>query len=553
MSTHANTDLYAPGKGSGMTKTAIPAQKQSAAAHIQGRLLRILAGAVTRREFISELSDLLKPHFCFDRLCINIYDRQDGMLSYFTIAQGTVMRMQSPLRPAETTTTVAGHVIATQRPVVIPDVSKYFAGTEIHPMEEAGLKATVALPLFLGNEIIGTLHCSFTEAPDDLQQIALFLQEIATAVAPCLGAIFSLEFKRSSPQVPLLASLDQDEAIIHKSRAMKNVIRNVEAIAKYTIPVLLTGETGTGKSMLAQYIHQRSPRKDAHFVKVNCPALSPSLFESELFGHSKGAFTGAYAKRIGRLELAHQGTLFLDEIGDLSLKMQSKLLQVLEDSRFERVGESVSLAVDIRLISATNALVGRSPAANKIRPDLYHRIAAHLIEIPPLRVRKEDIPLYVKAFTTQTSADLGLPVESFDKKHLKILMDYDWPGNLRELRNIVSQMMIFKAVHKEIAAHEVLAMLKPAAGEEKEGRPEHGAKEKRPENTVPPAVAEKPDGRANATGALPSLAELEKRYILDVLESTRWQVSGQKGAAAIVGIPRSTLLHKMKKLGISGR
>ena len=505
-------------------------------------LVECLAGKVSRKVFFSELARLLQRYFHFDRLCINLYDDNDGMLSFFTNVHGVIISTLSPVRPAEKSNTVAGYVIASRRAVVITDFAKYFPLPNSHPFEEAGLKSTIAIPLFLGNEIIGTFHCSFADTPANIQEIFHLLAPLCKIICPCLGAILSVEQKTVLPQ---LSSVDHiGDTFPHKSPVMKELIREANAVAGYDIPIMLLGETGTGKSMLAQYIHQHSRRSDAHFVKVNCPALSPSLFESELFGHSKGAFTGAFAKRIGRFELAHKGTLFLDEIGDLSLEMQSKLLQVIEDSCFERVGESSSLAVDIRLISATNALVEQFIASQAIRSDLFHRLSAYVINIPPLRERKEEIPMYVKIFALEMKSKLGLLDITLDKRYVRLLMDYDWPGNLRELKNIINRLLLMRQMGKPLTSSSISDMFAARLRDVK----------KIPALADDSLVRMSPPGlHMKESGTPLSLEQVERNHILSTLKKTKWVVSGSKGAAAVLGISRSQLLSRMKRLGIQHR
>ncbi|MDR2745620.1 MAG: sigma 54-interacting transcriptional regulator, partial [Desulfovibrio sp.] len=321
------------------------------------KLMRKLVARAGRKAFFSALSGLIQEYFTFDRLCINLYDQHSEMLTYFTAAEGTVVSTLSPVRPADPSGTVAGHVIATCKPVIITDFARYFSESSVHPIAEAGLTVTMAFPLILDNEIIATLHCSFAKKPQNIYEITAFFLEIAPTVAICLGAVLSLEqtetaASRIQPRPGLEAA--EGEKIVCYSKAMRKVMRRLDAVAELDVPLLLLGETGTGKSLFAQEIHRRSPRKERPFVRVNCPGLVPTLLESELFGHARGAFTGALAKRTGRFELADGGSLFLDEIAELAPEMQSKLLQVLEDGRFERVGESVSLRADTRVIAATN-------------------------------------------------------------------------------------------------------------------------------------------------------------------------------------------------------
>ncbi len=514
----------------------------SRAAEIGGKLMAALTVQASRKVFFSTLSQLLQEQFHFDRLCINLYDQQGEMLMYFTAAEGTVVSTVSPVRPAEASTTVAGHVIATRKPVIITDFAQYFSESPSHPIAEAGLTATMAFPLVLDNDIIATLHCSFIEQPEDIYSIVSFLLELSPVVATCLGAILSLEQVKYNEMrlhaQPFFLPPGQNETIICHSNAMREIMRKIDMAAKLNIPVLLLGETGTGKSLFAQEIHHRSPRKSAHFVKVNCPALPQTLFESELFGHAKGAFTGAAGRRVGRFELAHGGTLFLDEVAELSSEMQSKLLQVLEDSSFERVGESVSLPVDVRIIAATNARFG-TPRGG-LRADLLHRLAFYTIELPPLRERREDIPPLASLLSLQTGKRLNLPSITFTASLIAPLREYDWPGNIRELRNIISKLLVHNCMHKQVTVGLVEKLLQESRGLSDMSGAASAETPPVPGGGLP----------RKKTSAPQSLEEVERRHIIEALEHTGGIIAGPTGAAALLGLPRTTLQHKMRRLGI---
>jgi transcriptional regulator with GAF, ATPase, and Fis domain len=312
---------------------------------------------------------------------------------------------------------------------------------------------------------------------------------------------------------------------------MRRFMARVHAVAVLDIPVLILGETGTGKSRLAHYIHCRSQRRKMQFVKVNCPAMASTLFESELFGHAKGAFTGAATKRVGRFELAHQGTLFLDEIAELNQEMQSKLLHVLDDSCFERVGESVSLSVDARLIAATNVRMREAVTEGKVRSDFYYRLSSCTLEIPPLRDRVEDIPALSSFFVTQLSSKYSLPLIQLSQDLLHRLQTHCWPGNVRELRNVISALLIRKSISGTLSREDVDEALRTDAVAYPEAS---SVAIQAPQN--PPSTC--------------SLEEVERQHIVQALARTQGVISGPKGAAKMLGLSRSTLQRRMAKLGI---
>jgi transcriptional regulator with GAF, ATPase, and Fis domain len=310
--------------------------------------------------------------------------------------------------------------------------------------------------------------------------------------------------------------LDHDfEEIITRSEALKQVLRKVEQVAATDSTVLVLGETGTGKELLARAVHKISPRRDRPLVKVNCAALPLGLVESELFGHEKGAFTGALARRIGRFELADGGTIFLDEIGDLPLELQVKLLRVLQEGEFERLGSPRTIRVDVRVIAATNRDLRDAMANGEFRQDLYYRLSAFPILLPPLRERREDIALLVQHFVQRYAARTGIEIRSVSPRVMEALAAYPWPGNVRELEHVVERGIITT------------------------GGPNLEPGDWLPRMEAPAPVAEQA-----------SLEELERQHIIKVLESTGWRVSGERGAATILGLKRTTLEARMRKLGI---
>ena len=300
--------------------------------------------------------------------------------------------------------------------------------------------------------------------------------------------------------------------IVGQSAVMRKVLAQAEQVARTGSMVLLLGETGTGKELLARSIHGMSSRKDRPLVTVNCASLPPTLIESELFGREKGAYTGALTRMVGRFEMADGSTLFLDEIGELSLDLQSKLLRVLEEGKFERLGSTNTLHVDVRVIAATNRDLPREVKEGRFRKDLYYRLNVFPIMIPPLRERPEDIPLLVSAFVREFQKRMGKEIESIPRKSIDALQSYPWPGNVRELRNVIERAMI-------VSSGKTLAVQVPKL-------------------------------TPSETEDTPSLEDTERRHIVSVLERTGWRVAGKSGAAKILGLNKSTLFSKMKKLGI---
>ena len=315
------------------------------------------------------------------------------------------------------------------------------------------------------------------------------------------------------------------EGIVVKSPALHTVLKEVEVVAPTESTVLIHGETGTGKELVARALHNLSPRRSGSFVKLNCAAIPTGLLESELFGHEKGAFTGAIAQRIGRFELANRGTVFLDEIGEIPLELQPKLLRVLQEREFERLGSARTLRSDARLIAATNRDLGAMVEQQKFRSDLFYRLHVFPIRVPPLRERCEDIPLLVRHFALQFARRMHKRIESISSATMSILSDYHWPGNIRELQNVIERAVI-------LSSGPVLRIA--VADLETNGAPGAG------QNTVP-----------NHGQLQRVLEETERKQVLAALEESGWVVAGPKGAAARLGMKRSTLQARMQKLGIA--
>jgi formate hydrogenlyase transcriptional activator len=306
------------------------------------------------------------------------------------------------------------------------------------------------------------------------------------------------------------------EEIVGRSSALRSVLQEIETVAPTDSTVLIYGETGTGKELIARAIHNLSARGRSSFVKLNCAAIPTGLLESEMFGHEKGAFTGAVAQRIGRFELASRGTVFLDEIGEIPLELQPKLLRVLQEREFERLGSSRTLRTDARLIAATNRDLGSMVEEQKFRADLFYRLNVFPVNVPALRERQDDIPLLVRHFVQQFARRMNKAVDTVPTETMNALVRYHWPGNIRELQNLVERAVILST----------------------------GPILKVPLNDLqaPPAPA--------AARRIPTLQEAERRHILEALDASNWVISGPNGAAASLGLKRSTLQARMDKLGI---
>ena len=304
--------------------------------------------------------------------------------------------------------------------------------------------------------------------------------------------------------------------IIGESSALRQVLRLVEMVAASDSTVLLLGETGTGKELIARAIHQRSQRRRQAFVTLNCAVIPSSLFESELFGHERGAFTGANMQRAGRIELADRGTLFLDEVGDMPVELQPKLLRTLQEHTYERLGSARTKSVDVRLVAATNCDLEQMMEDKKFRRDLYYRLNVFPIRIPPLRERREDIPLLVQHFTQKYARRIGRQIDTIPESTVQKLQHWSWPGNVRELENLIERSVI-------LTYNSVLAV----------------------------TLSEKMNGAIDASSVVSDFEEQQR--ILRTLQETKGRISGPNGAALRLGVKRSTLLDRMKKFGINPR
>lgn len=327
---------------------------------------------------------------------------------------------------------------------------------------------------------------------------------------------------RKQNQLPTQSNGFGEEIIGHSS-TLRAVLREVQIVAPTNATVLILGETGTGKELIARAVHNLSPRRDCALSKINCAAIPAGLLESELFGYERGAFTGAVARKAGRFELAHQGTLFLDEIGDLPLELQPKLLRVLQEKEFERLGGTQTQQVNVRVVAATSGNLSQMVADRLFRSDLYYRLSVFPVRLPPLRDRSEDIPMLVSHFVNKFACQMNKQIETVPPEVMDYLSHYHWPGNVRQLENFIERSVI-------LSSGKVLHA--PSADLE----PPHRR----------PVASPTGGSTSNAT-----LEEFEREHILLTLSETHWVVGGLRGAAARLGLKRTTLIGKMEKLGIT--
>jgi formate hydrogenlyase transcriptional activator len=475
------------------------------------------------RELFAALSSTLRRLFDCEFASLALYDSQTDRMRIhaldFPNGKGWIREEMS--MPVDSTP--SGKAFRQRRPLLLDraELERF----DLKAIEAEGLQAVLCLPLIGRNQPLGSLNfASLRESAfsqEDVDILSRVAEEIAIAVENAL-AYQNIERQKDRLAEEKLYLEDEIRAehgldeIVGESLAWRRVIEQIRQVAPTESTVLLLGETGTGKEPLARLIHQMSGRRARTFVKLNCSAIPAGLLESELFGHEKGAFTGAIARRVGRFELADQGTLFLDEIGDVPLDLQPKLLRVLQEREFERLGANQTLRVNVRLIAATNRDLASLVSAGQFRADLFYRVNIFPIRVPPLRERVNDIPLLARYFTQKHAARADKQIERIPREAIEAMKRYPWPGNVRELENLIERAVILS-----------------------------------PDRTLLIPVAELHDHRARpASVPASALEDVERDHILRILSETRWRISGPAGAAARLGMKRTTLQSRMRKLGI---
>jgi formate hydrogenlyase transcriptional activator len=422
--------------------------------------------------------------------------------------------------------TEVGTVFKTGKPFVARTQADITSEQIISAVRAEGFKSGCALPLISRNRTLGVLglgsRVENSFSPEDVDFLMRAAGQVAIAIENALAFCEIAKLKDQLAQEKLyleeeIRSEADFEGIVGQSSALRQVLQLVETVATSDSTVLLLGETGTGKELIARATHDRSRRKDRTFVKLNCAAIPTGLLESELFGHERGAFTGAVTQKIGRLELADQGTLFLDEVGDIPLELQPKLLRVLQEGEFERLGSTRTKKVDIRLVAATNRDLDQMIEEKQFRSDLYYRLNVFPIRVPPLRERPEDIPLLVRYFSQKYARRMEKRIESIPAAAMRKLGRWHWPGNVRELENLVERAVILTR-----------------------------------SSTLAISVPELANGVASFAPVKAGNVEEQDR-IVRILKETKGHVGGPNGAAARMGLKRTTLLTRMKKMGIDPR
>jgi formate hydrogenlyase transcriptional activator len=492
---------------------------------------------LTQNALFHAITTALRPVIPFDRMTIFLYDEQKNVLR-MVVAESTIPSDHFvPGFELALDQSHAGVSFTNQRPFFNPDLAR----TRTYPGEEVlyreGFRSLVVVPLIVRGKSIGTLNLGSERPMQYNQPEAELLQEVANQVA------LAIENMREYEEIGRLkARLEREnvylreeilgehnfEEIVGSSPQLNTVLQMIDRVAPTDTTVLVLGETGTGKELVARAVHNRSSRRSHPLVKVNCGAISAGLIESELFGHVKGAFTGALERRIGRFELADRGTIFLDEVGELPLDMQVKLLRVLQEQEFEPVGSSRTVKVDVRVIAATNRMLEQEVAAGRFRADLFYRLNVLPIRVPSLRERRTDIPQLVMFFVQRHAKRIGRTVEGVSRESMERLIAYPWPGNVRELENVVERALVLSGGGVLDIGSDQLPTVPGSAG----------------------SRSHTPQSAPSTSVSSGTLEEVERSHIAATLLKTGWVVEGPKGAARLLNMHPNTLRSRIKKLGI---
>jgi formate hydrogenlyase transcriptional activator len=521
-------------------------QRQNDRLQLLLNLTSRITSSLNLREVLRAIAANIREVIQADLVTVSLPDGASGKIRVFAVdfPHGKGLIKEDLLVAPSAATKKA---MDTLKPVVLDsrDYDKYVSGaTEIAAAE--GLKAKCIIPLVNRDRVLGLLCPSRTTETPFLPEAVDFLSrasgQIAIAIENALAyhEISELKDKLAQEKLYLEEEIRSDsgfERILGKSAPLKHILELVDTVASSDSTVLLLGETGTGKELIARAVHDRGRRKDRTFVKLNCAAIPTGLLESELFGHEKGAFTGAITQKIGRLDLADQGTLFLDEVGDIPIEIQPKLLRVLQEREFERLGNTHTRKVNVRLIAATNRNLEKMVADREFRSDLFYRLNVFPIRIPSLRERKEDIPLLVSYFVQKFAKQMQKQIESVPSAVMKGLTAWEWPGNIRELENFIERAVILtRGKALEVPLTELRKL-------ESEMAVDAAMNKKR---AARKAFSPGPDINVGAE----EYERKQREEIIRALSACKGRVGGADGAAIRLGISRTTLIYRMRRLGI---
>jgi formate hydrogenlyase transcriptional activator len=500
---------------------------------------------LTQQALLRSISEALHPIISFDRCAITLYQPECDSFRFLAVEGELLSDYFRTGQEFSRNETCGSWVFDHQRPLVRRDLEKEQQYPNERRLAAEGIQSLCVVPMALHGKCVGLLSVVSRQRDRYSDDDAVFLQEVANQVGLAFQnmqsyqEIASLKARLEKENIYLREEMRAEhnfEEIVGNSPALLKALHAVEQVAPTDSTVLIYGETGTGKELVARAIHSRSSRNGHALVSVNCSAISAGLVESELFGHMKGAFTGALERRIGRFELANGGTIFLDEIGELCLETQVKLLRVLQEHEFEPVGSSRPLRVDVRVIAATNRNLSEAVQAGRFRSDLFYRLNVFPIELPPLRERRSDIPQLVAFCLSQFSKRLRKKIAGVSRESMENLLNYSWPGNIRELQNVIERAIIVSADPTLRLDRDLMPVVVAAKGMEA------------PETDVPE------DRQADLTSSKPllTLDEVERNHILAALQHAGGVVDGPKGAAKILNLHPNTLRHRIDKLGIKG-
>ncbi len=492
----------------------------------------------------------LKPVLLHDYTSLALLDEASGLLKILALDMpGNTYKLPKTEFTVSVDDTPAGQAFSSGQVLVARGTElDRFNIDVIRFLRKEGVQVLCCVPLSTNGRTFGTINLASRNPNAFSATDVELLQQVATQVAIALEnalafrEIDALKDKLAVEKLYLEEEIRSEfnfEEIIGDSPSLRKTLSQVELAAPAGTTVLILGETGTGKELIARAIHNLSPRRERTFVKVNCAAIPAGLLESELFGHERGAFTGALTQKIGRFEFADKGTLFLDEVGDLPIELQPKLLRVLQEQEFERLGSNRSLHVDVRVVAATNGDLAQLVEEKKFRSDLYYRLNVFPLVIPPLRDRPEDVPLLVRYFVQKISRRQNKTVEYVPSDVMDALVNYSWPGNVRELENLIERaVLLSRGQELQVPISE----LKASRSNFVRSVPGNGTAGVIPLGDSPTPVS--------ASGTPATLEETQRQHILRVLRQTQWRISGPHGAAKLLGIKRTTLQARMRKLGI---